>query len=79
MDITDAPSTARLARPASTFVAIFALSSVLAAVPAAHAASGIPGDVNDDYFVSCLDTIATKTAIGLRTGQAGFPAAADLG
>ena len=44
----------------------------------AHAASGVPGDINDDYFVSCPDLAAAQTSIGKRTGQPGFQPAADI-
>lgn len=38
----------------------------------------VPGDVNGDGEVNCLDMYAVKASFGKRTGQAGFNAAADV-
>jgi Dockerin type I domain/Bacterial Ig-like domain (group 3)/Bacterial Ig-like domain (group 2) len=38
----------------------------------------VPGDVNGDGAVDCLDLNLVKAAFGKRTGQPGFNAAADL-
>jgi hypothetical protein len=38
----------------------------------------LPGDVNRDGVVNCLDLAAIRAALGLRAGDAGYQAALDL-
>jgi hypothetical protein len=41
-------------------------------------AKTIPGDVNGDGIVNCLDVSAVETAFGKKTGQIGYDASADV-
>jgi hypothetical protein len=58
----------------ATFSGIASFSTVVGLVPNGR----IPGDVNNDGRVDCLDVTIVKLAFGKRTGQAGFDARADI-
>lgn len=56
---------------------ILAVAASTLALPV-HAATEVVGDVDGDLFVSCQDTAAATAAVGKRSGQPGFVAAADI-
>ena len=57
----------------ATFTGIAGLSVVVGLIPS----SAIPGDVNGDGVVDCLDMTIEQASFGLRLGQPGFDARAD--
>ena len=56
------------------FTGIASLSTVVGLIPT----TAIPGDLNNDGRVDCLDVAIVKAAFGKRTGQPGFDTRADV-
>ncbi len=57
----------------ATFTGIAGLSVVVGLIPS----SAVPGDVNGDGVVDCIDMTIEQTSFGLRLGQPGFDSRAD--